>query len=83
MTYGDQATVGTALVDDGPADARVDLNYLTRSTLSVAAPKLLQDWTSGAAVLLDPATFQGAIMLQPICGYVLDVVGLKSGWRSS
>src|SRR4029079_6398461 len=24
-------------------------------------------------------TFQGAIMLQPICGYILDVVGLKAG----
>jgi ACS family hexuronate transporter-like MFS transporter len=26
------------------------------------------------------AAFQGAIMLQPICGYVLDVVGLKIGF---
>src|SRR4029078_13150604 len=26
------------------------------------------------------STFQGAIMLQPICGYVLDVVGLKTGF---
>src|SRR5207342_219933 len=25
-------------------------------------------------------SFQGAIMLQPICGYVLDVVGLKAGF---
>src|SRR5919198_2295136 len=57
------------------------INYLTRSTLAVAAPTILQDlhitaqqysWIVG--------TFQGAIMLQPICGYVLDVVGLKAGF---
>jgi MFS transporter, ACS family, hexuronate transporter len=57
------------------------VNYLTRSTLSVAAPVLLQDlhitekqysWITGA--------FQGTIMLQPIAGYVLDVLGLKLGF---
>src|SRR5881275_1026858 len=57
------------------------INYLTRSTLGVAAPTIMQDlgitakeysWIVG--------TFQGAIMLQPICGYVLDVVGLKIGF---
>src|ERR1043165_5505523 len=57
------------------------LNYLTRSTLAVAAPTILPDlhigqqeysWIVGA--------FQGAIMLQPICGYVLDVLGLKIGF---
>jgi ACS family hexuronate transporter-like MFS transporter len=57
------------------------INYLTRSTLSVAAPTVLVDlqitekqysWILGA--------FQGAIMLQPICGYVLDVIGLKFGF---
>jgi ACS family hexuronate transporter-like MFS transporter len=57
------------------------INYLTRSTLGVAASTILQDlhittqqysWIVG--------TFQGAIMLQPICGYVLDVVGLKAGF---
>ena len=56
------------------------LNYLTRNTLGVAAPTLLQDlhispleysWILG--------TFQFAIMLQPLCGYVLDVLGLKIG----
>src|SRR5947208_4056143 len=56
------------------------LNYLTRNTLSVAQVRL-QDtlhiterqysWITDA--------FQGAIMLQPICGYVLDTVGLKIG----
>src|SRR5665213_137392 len=57
------------------------INYLTRSTLSVAAPTLLAQlhitvkeysWIVGA--------FQGAIMAQPICGYVLDVLGLKVGF---
>jgi ACS family hexuronate transporter-like MFS transporter len=57
------------------------INYLTRSTLAVAAPTVLKDlaittkqysWILGA--------FQGAIMLQPLCGYVLDVVGLKVGF---
>ena len=56
------------------------INYLTRSTLAVAAPTLLEDlkitaqeysWIVGA--------FQMTIMLQPICGYVLDVIGLKRG----
>ena len=56
-------------------------NYLTRSTLAVAAPTLLHDlhitekqysWIVG--------TFQGAIMAQPVCGYVLDVLGLRIGF---
>ncbi len=57
------------------------INYLTRSTLGVAAPTVLHDlqitereysWIVGA--------FQGAIMAQPICGYILDVIGLKIGF---
>lgn len=57
------------------------INYLTRSTLAVAAPEILEDlhistqqysWIVGA--------FQGAIMLQPVCGYILDVIGLKLGF---
>jgi MFS transporter, ACS family, hexuronate transporter len=57
------------------------VNYLTRSTLAVAAPTLMKElsvtaqeysWIVGA--------FQATIMLQPICGYVLDVVGLKFGF---
>ena len=56
------------------------INYLTRSTLAVAASTVMKDlnitteqysWITGA--------FQATIMLQPICGYVLDVVGLKLG----
>ena len=57
------------------------LNYLTRATLAVAAPVVLLDlhitekqysWITGV--------FQGAIMLQPLCGYVLDTIGLKAGF---
>src|SRR3954465_15594579 len=57
------------------------INYLTRSTLAVAAPTLLQDLNIGAEQYSwVVAVFQGAIMLQPLCGYVLDVIGLKSGY---
>ena len=57
------------------------VNYLTRSTLSVAAPTLLKDLHISEqqySVILN--TFQGMIMLQPFCGYVLDVLGLKIGF---
>jgi ACS family hexuronate transporter-like MFS transporter len=56
------------------------LNYLSRSILSVAAPTIMAEqtisteeysWITGA--------FQLGIMLQPACGYVLDVIGLKAG----
>jgi len=54
------------------------INYLTRSTLSVAAPTLLQDLhISAREYSWIVAAFQGAIMLQPLCGYVLDVLGLR------
>src|SRR5690242_1851725 len=57
------------------------VNYLTRSTPSVAAPTLLKDLNIGLQEYSwINATFQGAIMLQPFCGYVLDVVGLKTGY---
>lgn len=58
------------------------INYLTRSTLAVAYSLTLgpdlhitaqqYSWIIGA--------FQGTIMLQPLCGYVLDVLGLKRGF---
>ena len=56
------------------------VNYLTRSTLAVAAPTVLQDlritekqysWIVGA--------FQATIMAQPVSGYLLDVLGLRIG----
>ncbi len=57
------------------------INYLTRSTLAVAAPTVLADLditTQQYSWIL--AAFQGAIMLQPLAGYVLDVLGLKIGF---
>jgi len=57
------------------------INFLTRSTLAVAAPTLKDtlhiteqeySWVLTA--------FQLTLMLQPICGYVLDVLGLKIGF---
>jgi MFS transporter, ACS family, aldohexuronate transporter len=57
------------------------INYLTRSTLGVAASTLIQDLgitTKQYSWIV--ATFQGALMTQPIAGYVLDVVGLKVGF---
>ena len=56
------------------------LNYLSRNILSVAAPTIMAEqaissaeygWITGA--------FQVGIMLQPLCGYILDVIGLKVG----
>jgi ACS family hexuronate transporter-like MFS transporter len=56
------------------------LAYLTRASLGVAAPTLIEDlhisteqysWITG--------TFQFGLLLQPFCGYVLDALGLKLG----
>src|SRR3982750_337130 len=57
------------------------INYLTRSTLAVAAPTVLKDLditTQQYSWIL--SAFQFAIMLQPLCGYVMDSVGLKVGF---
>jgi ACS family hexuronate transporter-like MFS transporter len=57
------------------------LNYLTRSTLAVAAPTILKDLQISAeqySWIL--AAFQATIMLQPFAGYVLDTIGLKKGF---
>ena len=57
------------------------INYLTRSTLGVAAPTILQDLhITAQQYSWIVSTFQGAIMLQPICGYVMDTIGLKLGF---
>ncbi|HEX5182050.1 MAG TPA: MFS transporter [Allosphingosinicella sp.] len=56
------------------------VNYLTRSSLAVAAPALLADlhiderhysWING--------TFQAGLMMQPLVGYLLDLIGLRVG----
>ena len=57
------------------------VNYLTRSTLSVASATILADLDIGEqqySWIL--SAFQLAIMLQPICGYVMDIIGLKLGF---
>jgi ACS family hexuronate transporter-like MFS transporter len=57
------------------------INYLTRSALAVAAPNVLHDLgitTRQYSWIL--SGFQIAIMFQPICGYVMDTVGLKAGF---
>src|SRR5690349_17101193 len=57
------------------------INYLTRSTLGVAAQTLMRDLhISTQQYSWIVATFQVTIMLQPIAGYVLDVLGLKAGF---
>ncbi|MET0556383.1 MAG: MFS transporter, partial [Vicinamibacteria bacterium] len=57
------------------------INYLTRSSLAVAAPTLLQELhISEREYSWIVSTFQGGIMLQPLCGYVLDVLGLRVGF---
>src|SRR5438067_1588007 len=57
------------------------LNYLTRNTLSVAQVQLKDSLSiSEAQYSWITGAFQVAIMLQPICGYVLDVVGLRTGF---
>src|SRR5512136_2929574 len=57
------------------------INYLTRSTLAVAAPTILQELhISEKQYSWITSAFQFAIMLQPACGYVLDVIGLKIGF---
>jgi MFS family permease len=57
------------------------INYLTRATLAVAAPIVLKDLditTQQYSWIL--SAFQFAIMLQPLCGHVMDSVGLKLGF---
>lgn len=56
------------------------VNYLTRSTLAVAAPTFMKDlhiaeWQYSQIT----AWFQGGLMLQPVVGYILDLIGLRAG----
>ena len=57
------------------------VNFLSRQSLSIAAPTVIHDlhittqqygWVTSA--------FQGAIMLQPAVGYVIDILGVKTGF---
>lgn len=56
------------------------LNYLMRNTLSVAQVQLKDSLAiSDEQYGLITGAFQITLMLQPICGYVLDVIGLRIG----
>jgi ACS family hexuronate transporter-like MFS transporter len=57
------------------------VNFLSRQTLSIAAPTVIANlhittqqygWITSA--------FQGGIMLQPLVGYIIDIMGVKSGF---
>jgi ACS family hexuronate transporter-like MFS transporter len=57
------------------------VNFLSRQTLSIAAPTVITNlhittqqygWITSA--------FQGGIMLQPVVGYIIDILGVKSGF---
>src|SRR5262245_6336363 len=56
------------------------INYLTRNALGVAAPTMLDDLHSGeieySYVIL---AFQLAIACQPVVGYMLDTLGMRTG----
>lgn len=57
------------------------INYLTRATLGVAAPTVLTDLNiTSEEYGWITAAFQLGVMMQPLCGYVLDVIGLKMGF---
>ena len=57
------------------------VNYLTRSTLGVAAPTILEDLhITAQQYSWIVAVFQIALMFQPVAGYVLDTIGLKYGF---
>ena len=57
------------------------INYLTRATLAVAAPTVLKDLAiSEQQYSWILSAFQIAIMMQPLCGYVMDTIGLKLGF---
>ena len=57
------------------------INYLTRSTLGVAAPTMMTDLAIDERQYgFITSAFQLGIMMQPICGYVLDTLGLKTGF---
>jgi ACS family hexuronate transporter-like MFS transporter len=56
------------------------VNYLTRQTLSIAAPTMLEDLHIGeleySYVIL---AFQLMIAAQPVVGYILDTIGVRAG----
>ena len=57
------------------------VNFLSRATLAVAAPVVMTSLhISTLQYSWITAAFQGAIMLQPVVGYVIDLLGVKTGF---
>jgi ACS family hexuronate transporter-like MFS transporter len=57
------------------------INYLARSVLGVAAPTILaEQHISSAQYSWVTGAFQLGVMAQPLCGYVIDAIGLKIGF---
>lgn len=57
------------------------VNFLSRQTLSVAAPTVISNLhLSTEQYGFITAAFQGTIMLQPVVGYIIDVLGVKTGF---
>jgi ACS family hexuronate transporter-like MFS transporter len=68
-------------VDDRADYARFRHQLLDAQHAPVAAPTLMKELNIGTQQYSwIVGTFQGAIMLQPFCGYVLDVIGLKRSY---
>jgi ACS family hexuronate transporter-like MFS transporter len=57
------------------------VNFLSRATLSVAAPTVMEtlDITTQQYGYIT-AAFQFCIMLQPLVGYIIDILGVKIGF---
>lgn len=56
------------------------VNYLTRSTLAIAAPTFMADLhIDEHQYSYITAWFQAGIMMQPVVGYILDRIGLRTG----
>jgi ACS family hexuronate transporter-like MFS transporter len=57
------------------------VNFLSRQTLSIAAPTVMENLhiTTQQYGYITSA-FQGGIMLQPVVGYVIDILGVKTGF---
>ncbi|WP_225032599.1 MFS transporter [Paraburkholderia sp. XV] len=62
----------------------IALNYLSRSSLSVAIPELNRHFSiSTQQYSYAVSAFQAAYMIvQPLCGYVLDAVGTRVGFAA-
>ena len=57
------------------------VNFLSRQTLSIAAPTVIANLhISTQQYGWITAAFQGGIMLQPVVGYIIDILGVKSGF---